>query len=139
MKLDEVIGWLAGIDVKSEYETSNKEFLLDYLKNLVSNNSINDTRDKILKKGGKDFLDFLNQYELKVPKDKDLKKLINFGFTIYRYTPGHEYYVYPNIKDNTFYIHIESRAILVNNIITEEPLKVFYNLIQNGFVELIKK
>lgn len=50
MELDEIIGWLAGVEVKSEYEASNKEFLLNYLENSVSNKSINDTRDTILKR-----------------------------------------------------------------------------------------
>lgn len=76
---------------------------------------------------------------LKIKDNVDLKELEKFGFKKYYYRENHDYYMYPNTKEYKLYIFIENRQIMANDIYSEKPLEVLYDLIQAGIVEKVEE
>lgn len=75
---------------------------------------------------------------LKIKDNIELKELEKFGFEKYHYRENHDYYMYPNKKDYKLYIFIENRQIMSNDIYSEKPLEILYDLIKADMVEKVE-
>ena len=77
-ELDEAVNWLSALDIKSEYEATNKESILNYIDNSMSKGKINEVLndlnseyieiekdfDAIYKKENKDMQEFYTTRDL---------------------------------------------------------------------------
>lgn len=67
-----------------------------------------------------------------------MKELEKFGFGYYNYADNHEYYMYPDIEENSMSVFIENRYLYIDDYLTSKELDIVYDLIQAGLVKKVE-